>query len=82
MRLEKPIDGTCCSCGYSGADETPCLKREDGTHCEHWCDGPSFTCSECEGLCGEDELSEQSGKEPTTDPLCIDCAINASGTSK
>jgi hypothetical protein len=34
------INGTCCSCGYSGAEETPCQAREDRTHCEHWWDGP------------------------------------------
>lgn len=38
--LEEPLNGTCCSCGYDGPEETPCLKREDGTHCVHWWDGP------------------------------------------
>jgi len=32
-------DGTCCSCDYSKKEETPCLKREDETHCVHWWDG-------------------------------------------
>ena len=36
---EKPISGICCSCGYSGKEETPCSQREDKTHCEHWWDG-------------------------------------------
>ena len=31
--------GVCCDCGYEGREETPCTKREDGTHCEHWWDG-------------------------------------------
>jgi hypothetical protein len=35
-----PVDGTCCSCGYNGAEDTPCQAREDRTHCEHWWDGP------------------------------------------
>jgi hypothetical protein len=34
------VAGKCCSCGYDGEDETPCPKREDGTHCDHWWDGP------------------------------------------
>lgn len=33
------IGGKCCSCGYEGKEETPCPKREDKTHCEHWWDG-------------------------------------------
>lgn len=37
---EQTKDGRCCSCGYDGEVETPCLKREDETHCEHWWDGP------------------------------------------
>jgi hypothetical protein len=32
--------GRCCTCGYDGPDETPCLSREDRTHCVHWWDGP------------------------------------------
>lgn len=39
-RAEEQRCGTCCDCGYSGDDETPCEKREDGTHCEHWWEGP------------------------------------------
>ncbi len=35
----KEKDGRCCSCGYEGEKETPCKKREDKTHCEHWWDG-------------------------------------------
>lgn len=31
--------GVCCSCGYAGAEETPCHSREDRTHCNHWWDG-------------------------------------------
>ena len=36
----KPVNGTCCSCGDSAPEETPCPKREEGTHCMHWWDGP------------------------------------------
>lgn len=36
---QKPVNGTCCSCSYAGAEETPCEAREDRTHCEHWWDG-------------------------------------------
>jgi hypothetical protein len=35
-----PINGTCCSCGYSGGEETECPAREDKVHCNHWWDGP------------------------------------------
>jgi hypothetical protein len=35
--------GVCCSCGYSGEDESPCPKREDGTHCNCWWDGEPET---------------------------------------
>lgn len=34
-----PEPGECCDCGYAGEDESPCPKREDGIHCEHWWDG-------------------------------------------
>ena len=34
-------DGTCCSCGYKGKEETPCLGRIDKIHCVHWWDGPN-----------------------------------------
>jgi hypothetical protein len=37
---QKPVSGTCCSCGYSGEDETTCPHRSDVLHCEHWYDGP------------------------------------------
>lgn len=37
---QKPVNGTCCSCSYRGAEETPCEARDDHTHCEHWWDGP------------------------------------------
>jgi hypothetical protein len=30
--------GVCCSCGYSGEEETECQAREDKTHCVHWWD--------------------------------------------
>lgn len=33
-------NGQCCNCGYHGKRETPCLKRPDAIHCEHWWDGP------------------------------------------
>ncbi len=39
--LDGRKDGVCCACGYDGEEETPCPKREDGTHCEHWWDGPA-----------------------------------------
>jgi hypothetical protein len=35
-----PKNGTCCSCGYDSDEETPCAKREDGSHCVYWWDGP------------------------------------------
>ncbi len=35
------IAGTCCACGYAGAEETDCPKRADGRHCYHWWDGPA-----------------------------------------
>jgi len=41
-----PSDGTCCSCSYSGNDETPCLKREDKIHCVHWWEGPDEALKE------------------------------------
>ncbi len=32
--------GWCCTCGEGPGDkETPCPKREDKCHCEHWWDG-------------------------------------------
>jgi hypothetical protein len=31
--------GTCCSCGYSGPEETECPTRADRAHCAHWWDG-------------------------------------------
>jgi hypothetical protein len=39
MGKSKPVNGECCSCGYDGAEETPCEARADGTHCVHWWDG-------------------------------------------
>ncbi len=49
MSLTNPVEsknGQCCTCGYDGQEETPCLKRNtakfnfDQTHCGHWWDGP------------------------------------------
>jgi hypothetical protein len=38
---EKDVaDGVCCSCNYSGFEETECPARTDKTHCVHWWDGP------------------------------------------
>jgi len=37
--MAEKIYGTCCSCGYSGQEETECLNREDKTHCECWWEG-------------------------------------------
>ena len=42
MSCKSSKDGVCCSCGYAGEEETPCLAREDGVHCVHWYDGPEF----------------------------------------
>ena len=39
MTPEERKDGTCCACFYDGVKETPCPKREDRTHCEHWWEG-------------------------------------------
>ena len=36
-----PVGGKCCGCDYDGEDETPCPNRADGSHCEHWWDGPA-----------------------------------------
>lgn len=33
------VPGTCCSCGYTGEEETTCPRAVDGQHCEHWWDG-------------------------------------------
>ena len=33
-------DGKCCSCGYTGEEETRCPKRDDEIHCVHWSQGP------------------------------------------
>lgn len=42
--VERPVlGGRCCSCGYEGEEGTPCPVQEDGTHCEHWWDGPEET---------------------------------------
>ena len=30
------LPGRCCSCGYSGEEETECTGRDDKTHCDHW----------------------------------------------
>jgi hypothetical protein len=35
-----PAEGVCCSCGYGGSEAGDCPSREDGTHCDHWQDGP------------------------------------------
>ena len=40
INIPTPINGICCSCGYSGEEETKCPDREDQTHCYHWWDGP------------------------------------------
>lgn len=37
---EGPLEGVCCQCAYAGEEETPCPKRDDETHCNHWWDGP------------------------------------------
>lgn len=36
-----PVGGVCCSCGFSGDEETDCPARDDAIHCEHWWDGPA-----------------------------------------
>lgn len=41
LHTQVGIDGICCSCSYSGEEETPCLKQEDGHHCIHWYEGES-----------------------------------------
>lgn len=33
------VEGTCCACGHTGSEETPCSKNKDATHCVHWWDG-------------------------------------------
>ena len=37
--MDLPINGTCCSCEYSGEEETVCLVQKDGVHCNHWWEG-------------------------------------------
>jgi hypothetical protein len=32
--------GKCCGCGYEGDEETPCPRRKDEIHCNHYWDGP------------------------------------------
>ena len=44
-----PTRGACCACGYGASDETPCPAREDGTHCNHWWDGPDAPGEKREG---------------------------------
>ena len=31
--------GVCCACGFSGEEETACLRRPDRQHCQHWWEG-------------------------------------------
>ncbi len=38
-RMANPKGGTCCACGDTDPEETPCEARKDRTHCEHWWDG-------------------------------------------
>jgi hypothetical protein len=66
---EGPLGGTCCSCGHSGPDATPCFRRQDGVHCEHWWDGPEV-CDTCAGE-GEYSLADDDGDEHTY--RCEDC---------
>ena len=40
MTPKEPALGKCCSCGYTGHEETDCPSREDQIHCVHWWDGP------------------------------------------
>jgi predicted NBD/HSP70 family sugar kinase len=35
----KPVNGVCCTCGFSGEVDTTCSVRKDGTHCVHWWEG-------------------------------------------
>jgi SAM-dependent methyltransferase len=37
--MAEPVDGTCCDCKNSSAEETPCTAREDEIHCNHWWEG-------------------------------------------
>ena len=39
MDATQPKDGQCCSCGYTGSEETPCPTMEDHVHCVHWWEG-------------------------------------------
>jgi len=34
--------GVCCTCGQSEPYPDDCPKREDGTHCDCWWDGPDL----------------------------------------
>ncbi len=56
----RSTDGVCCSCGNAEPEETPCLKRGDRTHCEHWWDG---TAAE-QGDGRPAEPAEQRAAEP------------------
>ena len=44
-------DGTCCGCGYSGQEDTPCVGSDDGTHCVHWLDADDTTCEHGSPAC-------------------------------
>jgi hypothetical protein len=35
-----PVNGICCTCGFSGEEEALCPSWADGTHCRHWYNGP------------------------------------------
>jgi hypothetical protein len=40
LREADAKNGVCCSCGFSGEEETECSVRPDRTHCVHWWEGP------------------------------------------
>lgn len=65
-----PVNGTCCTCGYSAPDETPCSKQEDGAHCVHWWEGPDV-CDACDGTRTVSAVDDE-GNEYETE--CIECA--------
>lgn len=37
---DKPTNGVCCFCGFSGDEEAVCPDSSDKNHCDHWFDGP------------------------------------------
>ncbi len=48
-KKQEVVLGVCCKCGYAKPKETACPKG-DGTHCNHWWDGPNAEQKDAEDL--------------------------------